>query len=272
MAYWFGVSNAGPAQTGRIIGTVADSSGAPIAYANVLIIGTTHGAMSLEDGAYVIANVPAGSYQIVAQMKNTSFPEQSTVLVEAGKTTTVNITAIEVFPPPHPANQLTDIMPKMVADKIASADIVEYGLLCRKWAPPCDTLPSDPYLEPYRVRKFGGELANEDVRELKSILEDPESFMVLEGPQATTLCVYEPHIVYWFFKDYEASRKYDRVAVIVSSSCAALTIKEKRAEIRTYVYYAQDRLLDLLVRICPDDSLSLESYKLFYGEFPGPSN
>ena len=80
------------------------------------------------------------------------------------------------------------------------------------------------------------------------------------------MCGSEPHIVYSFFDDWEESREFDRVLVIVSSWCCALRVKGDHSDIYVDVDYAQDRLLDLLVRLCPEDSLSMESYKLRHGK------
>jgi len=263
---------ANPTSTGYIIGTVSDSSGSPIAYANVFVVGTNFGAMSLEDGTFKIAKVPVGRYSLVVKMINVRLPDEITVNVEAEDTTVVNFTAIEVFPPPHPATAVTDVIPQRIIDKIASAEIVEFGLLCAGWRSGCDTLPVDDFLTPYRVRRLGGEIDLEDVVELKDILTDPRSYKIFEGPRGGTMCGSEPHIVYSFFDDWEESREFDRVLVIVSSWCCALRVKGDHSDIYVDVDYAQDRLLDLLVRLCPEDSLSMESYKLRHGKYPGPPN
>ena len=47
---------------GSISGTVRSTEGAPIAYANVILVGTNRGAISLGDGAFTINAVPPGTY------------------------------------------------------------------------------------------------------------------------------------------------------------------------------------------------------------------
>ncbi|MEE8061896.1 MAG: carboxypeptidase-like regulatory domain-containing protein, partial [Gemmatimonadales bacterium] len=47
--------------TGKIEGTVRDQAGAPIANAQVFIVGTTFSATSNNDGYYFINNVPVGT-------------------------------------------------------------------------------------------------------------------------------------------------------------------------------------------------------------------
>src|SRR5438034_11052364 len=49
---------------GRIDGTVADSTGAPVAGAQVTVVGTSFRALSGVHGAVSIDHVPAGAYQL----------------------------------------------------------------------------------------------------------------------------------------------------------------------------------------------------------------
>jgi hypothetical protein len=55
------------ANVGKIAGTVVDAeTGEPLQYANVVVIGTPMGAMSLEDGRFTILNVTPGEYDVQA--------------------------------------------------------------------------------------------------------------------------------------------------------------------------------------------------------------
>ena len=55
--------------TGTIVGTVTDSkTGKQLAYANVILLGTSMGAMTLEDGKFTIRGVPPGTYTVKAMM------------------------------------------------------------------------------------------------------------------------------------------------------------------------------------------------------------
>lgn len=56
------------AQTGTVTGSVVGEDGKPLAYANVILVGTTLGAMSLSDGKFTIVGVPAGTYKVRAMM------------------------------------------------------------------------------------------------------------------------------------------------------------------------------------------------------------
>jgi outer membrane receptor protein involved in Fe transport len=78
------------AQTGTISGTVRDEEGKPLAYANVIIDGTTLGAMSLADGKFTIPGVPAGTYKIRAMMMGYKTAEKNSVKISGGETTDLN--------------------------------------------------------------------------------------------------------------------------------------------------------------------------------------
>jgi hypothetical protein len=79
------------AQTGTISGRVTASSGARTALENarVLVIGTTLAASTNREGAYTIANVPAGTYTVRVVRLGYSAASQS-VTVSAGATATVD--------------------------------------------------------------------------------------------------------------------------------------------------------------------------------------
>ncbi|MCX5753591.1 MAG: carboxypeptidase regulatory-like domain-containing protein [Candidatus Krumholzibacteria bacterium] len=79
------------AQTGRITGKVTDSkSGEPLAFANVVVVGTKMGAMTLNDGTFTITGVPVGTYTVKGMMMGYSAIEKPGVAVNAGIPTEVN--------------------------------------------------------------------------------------------------------------------------------------------------------------------------------------
>jgi hypothetical protein len=78
------------AQTGTISGIVQNSKdGKPLAYANIIVLGTNLGAMSLNDGKFMIRGVPAGSYAIKAMMMGYKAEEKSGIRVDSGKDTRI---------------------------------------------------------------------------------------------------------------------------------------------------------------------------------------
>jgi TonB-linked SusC/RagA family outer membrane protein len=83
----FGIAQAGRAQSsGNIGGRVLEAgTGAPIASAQVQVVGTTRGAVTNETGAYRIASIPAGQYTLrVLRIGFQSITQ--TVTVNAGET------------------------------------------------------------------------------------------------------------------------------------------------------------------------------------------
>lgn len=78
--------------TGTITGTLREAgSGKPLQYANVFLVGTTMGSMSLSDGQYRIENVPYGRYRLRAMMMGYKNGDVDDVVVEAGRTTHVDV-------------------------------------------------------------------------------------------------------------------------------------------------------------------------------------
>ena len=74
--------------TGTISGTVYNvKTNQPLAYANVIVMGTNLGAMSLADGKFSVKGVQAGTYAIKAMMMGYKAEERSGVVVNAGKDT-----------------------------------------------------------------------------------------------------------------------------------------------------------------------------------------
>lgn len=83
------------AQTGKIAGKVIDKqNGESIIGASVVISGTTIGTATDVDGNYVIDKVEPGTYRLQVRYLSYKTMEISDVVVNAGKTTTVNISML----------------------------------------------------------------------------------------------------------------------------------------------------------------------------------
>ncbi len=81
----------GFAQQGTIAGKVTDAqSGSPLPYCNVVVLGTTLGNISLDDGSFTINGVPPGSYEVQASFIGYSQAVKS-VVVSAGSTAQVEL-------------------------------------------------------------------------------------------------------------------------------------------------------------------------------------
>ncbi len=78
--------------TGSIVGKIIDKEAneEPLAFANVLIKGTTKGTTSDFDGLYEISNVTPGTYTLNFSYLGYETVEITNVIVEAGKITTIN--------------------------------------------------------------------------------------------------------------------------------------------------------------------------------------
>ncbi|MEO1630118.1 MAG: carboxypeptidase-like regulatory domain-containing protein, partial [Bacteroidota bacterium] len=53
-------------ETGKLVGIVTDDTGEPLPGANVVLDGTKHGAATDIDGAFVLLDVPPGTYDVTA--------------------------------------------------------------------------------------------------------------------------------------------------------------------------------------------------------------
>jgi outer membrane receptor protein involved in Fe transport len=84
------VHSAAFAQSGTVTGKVTKADGSPLAYANVVLVGTTMGAMSMADGKFTIQAVPPGTYTVRAMMMGYKASEKPGVVVNIGATQAVD--------------------------------------------------------------------------------------------------------------------------------------------------------------------------------------
>lgn len=79
------------AQSGRISGTVTDSSRAPLVGAQVTVVGTRLRAVTDEGGRFAIGNVSAGTYEVRAQRIGQQAQSISGVVVRSGEDARVDV-------------------------------------------------------------------------------------------------------------------------------------------------------------------------------------
>ncbi len=77
--------------SGTIKGKVTDQSGNPVAFANIIIVGTTQGAAADVNGNFTIQNAPAGAHLLRASAVGYTTNE-SRITVTSGETTTQDFT------------------------------------------------------------------------------------------------------------------------------------------------------------------------------------
>jgi outer membrane receptor for ferrienterochelin and colicin len=75
--------------------TVDIETGKPLAYANIVILGTNYGAMSLGNGNYTISNLPVGTYSLMATYIGYEPQTVTDVLVDTDRTTVINFQLVQ---------------------------------------------------------------------------------------------------------------------------------------------------------------------------------
>lgn len=104
---------AAAAELGAISGTVTDTRGAPIPYANVITVeGAMIGVVTSADGKYQIQKLPPGRYTVWARLMGYIPESAANVLVEGRKTTVVDFKLTEE---PVPPGQFRVVMPGYAA-------------------------------------------------------------------------------------------------------------------------------------------------------------
>jgi carboxypeptidase family protein/TonB-dependent receptor-like protein len=106
--------------TGKIEGRVRDQAGAPIANAQVFIVGTAFSALTNPQGYYFINNVPAGTASVRAAFIGYKSTQVDGVKVLAGQTNTVDVqleqTAVQI----QEITVVTQTQPLVPRDEVTS--------------------------------------------------------------------------------------------------------------------------------------------------------
>ena len=117
-------SLAAQATTGKIEGTVTDQQGAPIANAQVTVVGTAFGALTSDKGYYFINNVPVGTYTVRARFIGYTPAEVPSVRVQGGQTITTNIKLTPSAVAIGPVTVEAAAQPLVPRDQVTSKTIV----------------------------------------------------------------------------------------------------------------------------------------------------
>ncbi|MDQ3207880.1 MAG: TonB-dependent receptor [Gemmatimonadota bacterium] len=111
--------------TGKIEGRVRDQAGAPIANAQVFLVGTAFNALTNPQGYYFINNVPAGTVSVRAAFIGYKSTQVDGVKVLAGQTLTVDIqleqTAVQI----QEITVVTQTQPLVPRDEVTSKQRID---------------------------------------------------------------------------------------------------------------------------------------------------
>src|SRR3989338_3187609 len=130
--------------TGKVEGTVRDQAGAPVAGAQVLIVGSAFAGVSNEQGYYFINNVPAGLVTLRAQYIGYAPAEVRGVRVLAGQTFTQPLTLSQQAVTVEGITVEVAANPLVPRDQVATKSIVQGDLI--------DDLPVDNLSEIGRLQ------------------------------------------------------------------------------------------------------------------------
>jgi hypothetical protein len=139
--------------TGKIEGRVRDQAGAPIANAQVFIVGTAFNALTNPQGYYFINNVPAGTYNVRAAFIGYKSTQVDGVKVLAGQTLTVDIqleqTAVQI----QEITVVTQTQPLVPRDEVTTKQRID-GTISREL--PVDRINNVLALQPGVVASTNG--------------------------------------------------------------------------------------------------------------------
>ncbi len=138
--------------TGKIEGTVRDQAGAPVAGAQVLIVGSAFAGATNEQGYYFINNVPAGVVTLRAQYIGYAPAEARGVRVLAGQTHTQNLTLAQQAVTVEGITVEVAANPLVPRDQTTSKPIVQGDVI--------ENLPADAVSQVLRLQPGVVETAN----------------------------------------------------------------------------------------------------------------
>lgn len=110
--------------TGKLEGTVRDQAGAPVAGAQVLIVGSAFAGVTNEQGYYFINNVPAGVVTVRAQYIGYAPAEVRNVRILAGQTLTQGLTLSQQAVTVEGITVEVAVNPLVPRDQVSSKPIV----------------------------------------------------------------------------------------------------------------------------------------------------
>ena len=175
---------------------------------------------------------------------------------------TIMVETPRLSKPPRAANDVTEVLPQRLIDRMLAADSVVCYLLCDEGGSPCgDKLPY-ALLEPYGIRKSGGTLSIDEQKTLLSMLTNPESYLVFQTAGVTKPCICRAHIAYVFLTYSELFRQHaDPIAVIVCHDCAVIYVRGLGSRIKCDIDYSGKQFYKLSLSLFPEDPLTVNLFK-----------
>ncbi len=116
---------------GKIEGTVTDDKGAPVASAQVTIVGTSFGALTDNKGYYFINNVPVGSYTLQARFIGYTAAQVPGVRVLGGQTITQDVKLTPSAVAIGPVTVEAAANPMVPRDQVTSKAIISGDLVSK---------------------------------------------------------------------------------------------------------------------------------------------
>jgi hypothetical protein len=151
VALMFSASMLAAQASGKIEGRIRDNAGAPIANAQVFIVGTTYSALSNAQGYYFINNIPVGAVDMRAAFVGYRPVLVRGVLVRGGQTGTQDF-ALEASVVEVQAIEVTAERPLVPRDQVTSKPIVSGDMAS---ALPADRISAVLALQPGVVASSG---------------------------------------------------------------------------------------------------------------------
>ena len=107
--------------TGTIAGKIIDKkTKQPLGYANVVITGTSKGAMSLENGEFTVPGVPVGTYTVKAMMMGYKTIELTGIVVNSSETTELTFSLEETI---VAETQVIEVLGEKKMIEVTSSDV-----------------------------------------------------------------------------------------------------------------------------------------------------
>jgi hypothetical protein len=268
-------------ETGKIQGTVLDPNGEPVPAAQVVVVGTSFGALTNEQGFYFVNNVPAGTYEVWVQFIGYQPTELRGVRVQADQTVTVN------FQLSGAAIEITAVEVPIVPREVISRTAIAY-LPMAPWAefserpipgipssvPTCSRVPTQQEIEVGSFAFNNEVLTREQARHLGIAgigagLDRNSRVLLVEWTRYRTCPTQLPGVLLRYGQSVRATIEVLEYNSELRASFALLaadaTLKRRSQRILVRGEGISSRVLDSLIATISGKDLNVENYTAFMG-------